>query len=100
MKRPHILHVFLVSLGYCFGQTPADLFQTGQATESATISLTRLRHQIPGKALAAFSRALKLARHREWQQGASELEMAVNAGAGFCAANRDLGVPYVLLEEF
>src|SRR5260370_19234348 len=82
MKRPHILHVFLVSLGYCFGQTPADLFQTGQATENATISLARLRHQIPGKALAAFSRALKLARHREWQQGASELEMAVKVGSG------------------
>jgi tetratricopeptide (TPR) repeat protein len=99
MKRPQILHVFLVSLGSCFGQTPADLFQTGQATESATISLARLRHRIPGKALAAFSRALKLARHREWRQGAAELEVAVNVDPEFADAHGNLGVHYVMLEQ-
>ena len=99
MKRPHILPVFLVSLGYCFGQTPVELFQPGQTTESATISLAHLRHKIPGKALAAFSRALKLARHREWQQGARELEAAVAADPDFSDAHGNLGVHYMMLHQ-
>lgn len=99
MKRPHILPVFLVSLGYCFGQTPVELFQTAQTTESATISLARLRHKIPGKALAAFSRALKLARRREWQRGARELEAAVAADPDFSDAHGNLGVHYMMLRQ-
>jgi tetratricopeptide (TPR) repeat protein len=99
MKKHHILSVFLVSLGYCFGQTPADLLQTSQATESATISLARLRHQIPGKAFAAFSRALKLARRSEWRQGAKELEEAVNVDPEFADAHGNLGVHYIMLEQ-
>jgi tetratricopeptide (TPR) repeat protein len=99
MKKRHILPVFLVSLGYCFGQTPADLFQTGLATDGATISLARLRHKIPGKALAAFSRSLKLARRREWRQGARELEVAVNEDPEFADAHGNLGVHYIMLEQ-
>ena len=99
MKRLLILPVFLISLVYCFGQTPAELFQSGPAADSATISLAQLRHKIPGKALAAFSRALELARHREWQQGASELEAAVNLDPEFADAHGNLGVHYVMLEH-
>jgi Tfp pilus assembly protein PilF len=99
MRKHHILPVFLVLLGYCFGQTPPDLFQTRQATESATISLARLRHQIPGKAFAAFSRALKLARRSEWRQGAKELEEAINVDPEFADAHGNLGVHYIMLEQ-
>ena len=97
MKRPYILPFVL--LGCCLGQTPADLLQTQQATESATISMACLRHKIPGKALAAFSRALKLARRREWQQGARELEVAVNVDPEFADAHGNLGVHYIMLEQ-
>lgn len=99
MKKPYILSVFLVSLGYCLGQTPANVFQIGQATESPTISLAQLRHKIPGKALAAFSRALKLARRREWEQGAKELEAAVAVDPDFSDAHGNLGVHYMMLEQ-
>src|SRR5579864_4301229 len=99
MKKHHILPVFLVSWGYCFGQTPANFLQTGQATESATISLARLRHRIPGKAFAAFSRALKLAQRSEWRQGAKELEEAVKLDPEFADAHGNLGVHYIMLEK-
>jgi len=91
--------VFFVSLGCCIGQTPAGLFQNGQATGSPTISFASLRHKIPRKALAAFSRALKLARHREWEQGAKELEAAVAEDPDFSDAHGNLGVHYMMLQQ-
>jgi tetratricopeptide (TPR) repeat protein len=106
MKMPLILPVFLVWLGSCFGQTPNELFRTwplpsndvDQVSASPTISLASLRHKIPGKAFAAFSQALKLARRREWQQGARELESAVAVDPDFADAHGNLGVHYLMLE--
>jgi len=108
MKVPHIALVCLVSLGSCFAQMPMDRWQTffpGSADISqipgnpATTSLARLRHKIPGKAIAAFSRALKLARHHEWQQGAKELETAVAIDPDFSDAHANLGVHYMMIHR-
>jgi tetratricopeptide (TPR) repeat protein len=56
-------------------------------------------HKVPGKALTAFSRALKLARRSEWQQGAKELEVAVDTDPEFADAHGNLGVHYVILGQ-
>src|SRR5690349_21314048 len=87
LKRNHIVPVFFIALGCCYAQPPADVFRSAYSFSNGvteptsasepTISVARLRHKIPGKAAAAFSRALKFARRREWRQGAKELEAAV-----------------------
>jgi tetratricopeptide (TPR) repeat protein len=111
MKRPHILPVFLVWLGCCLGQPSNDPFRiwtvasngTGfaeaETSSEPTVSLARLSHRIPGKAFAAFSRALKLARRREWGQGAKELESAVAIDPDFADAHGNLGVHYLMLQR-
>jgi tetratricopeptide (TPR) repeat protein len=40
-----------------------------------------------------------MARHSEWQQGATELEMAVNVDPEFADAHGNLGVHYIMLEQ-
>ena len=107
MKVFHIIPVCLVSLGCCFAQMPVDRWQAwlpgsdiDQIPDNrATTSLARLRHKIPGKALAAFSRSLKLARHQEWQQGAKELETAVAIDPEFSDAHENLGVHYLMAQR-
>ena len=109
MKKSHTLLVFFVSLGCCLGQTPFDFVRDWPAPASGenqssgnpgTVSLASLRHKIPGKAFAAFSRALKLAHRRDWRQGAKELETAVALDPEFSDAHGNLGVYYIMLEQF
>lgn len=109
MIRPHILPVFLVWLGCCFGQPSADTFKNlplsfpgppeADSGGDATVSVAQLAHKIPGKARAAFARALKLAQRQEWQKGAEELEKAVAIDPDFSDAHGNLGVHYLMLEK-
>jgi len=59
-----------------------------------TVSAARLRHKFISRAVAAFSRALKLAQSGAWEVGARELEKAIAIDPGFSEAHGNLGVHY------
>jgi tetratricopeptide (TPR) repeat protein len=59
-----------------------------------SVSVVRLRHKPPGKAMASFSRGLKLVTHGALQQGAREFERAVMLDPNFSEAYGDLGATY------
>ena len=62
-----------------------------------TVSVARLRHKLISGAVAAYSRALKLARAGAWDVGAKELENAVAIDPDFSEAHGNLGVHYLRL---
>jgi len=113
MRKHYIALVFFAGLGVCRAQVlggnpfnapffyvdapSADNAATQAPTADQTVSLARLRHRIPGKALAAFERALKFARRQEWQQGAKELETSVKLDPDFSDAHGNLGTYYLVL---
>jgi tetratricopeptide (TPR) repeat protein len=106
MRRTYALVVFLLlanggraevlDASAAFGiVSPPD---RGMDTASGeTISVARLRHKLVGKAMAAFSRAAKLANAGAWQMGAVELEKAVALDPEFSDAHGNLGAYYVRL---
>jgi len=73
---------------------PSDL---RTSTEAQTVSVARLRHKVPGKALAAFQRAIKFASRKEWGKGAKELENSVAVDPDFSDAHGNLGIHYIEL---
>lgn len=67
------------------------------ALEASSVSVARLRHKPPGRAIAALSRGLKFATAGKWNDGAREFQRAVAADPGFSEAHADLGVEYTFL---
>src|ERR1700727_2192053 len=65
-----------------------------------SVSLVRLRHRPPRKAMAAFLRGIKLASSGAWGQGAEEFRKAVDADSDFSEAHGNLGVAYSSLHRF
>ncbi len=106
MKKHYLLYVFFAGVSACWGQLPVDSFWNwplfppapeGNSPPGQTVSVTQLRHKIPGKALAAFERALKFARRKEWSKGAKELETSVALDPDFSDAHGNLGIHYLEL---
>jgi tetratricopeptide (TPR) repeat protein len=90
---------FLLPACNCGAQIPAAAwpFRTATDLREEKISAARLRHKFISKAVAAFSRALKLAQSGAWEIGARELEKAVAIDPGFSEAHGNLGVYYFKL---
>lgn len=99
MRGTYLLLVFLLFISgrTAFAQMESDLFAVDN---SPTVSVWRLRHKIPGKAQAAFSRALQLARASQWQKGAEELKKALAIDPEFSDAHSNLGAHYIALNRF
>ncbi len=106
MKKHYMLCVFFVSVGLCRGQwlgnDPFSNFPLiapagGDSPSGQTVSVTELRHKVPGKARAAFQRALKFASRFEWSKGAKELETSVAIDPQFSDAHGNLGIHYIEL---
>ena len=106
MKKHYLLLVFFVGVGGCRGQwlgnDPLSNFPLippagGDSPSGQTVSITELRHKVPGKARAAFLRALKFASHHEWGKGAKELEESVAEDPDFSDAHGNLGIHYLEL---
>jgi tetratricopeptide (TPR) repeat protein len=93
MGKAFISMLLLLSASNCGAQIPAESYLRPEETVSAA----RLRHKFISKAVAAFSRALKLARSGAWEVGARELEKAVAIDPGFSEAHGNLGVHYFRL---
>lgn len=106
MKKHYLLLVFFVGVGVGRGQwLGRDPFSNwslapaagGDAPSGKTVSIIELRHKVPGKARAAFLRALKFASRNEWGKGAKELEESVAADPDFSDAHGNLGIHYLEL---
>jgi len=69
----------------------------GAPVHEDRISVSRLRHTPPGKALSAFKRGYRHALHQNAKQAAMEFEHAVTLDPEFSEAHSDLGGQYVLL---
>lgn len=122
MNRPHTLFVSLLAAfaaGGASAQTPAffnfNSLEYQEVISSAgkpepqplaspngdqTVSVSALRHKIPGKAREFFSRALKFARAGQWQKGAEEMQKAVAIDPDFSDAHSNLGADYIALRRF
>jgi tetratricopeptide (TPR) repeat protein len=98
MGKAFIWTYLLLSASNCGGQTLSWPFGTvSELREEQTVSATQLRHKFISKAVAAFARALKLAKAGAWETGARELEKAVAIDPGFSEAHGNLGVHYFKL---
>jgi len=98
MGKAFISMLLLLSASNCGAQIPAGSWPFGtNLRPEETVSAARLRHKSISKAVAAFSRALKLAESGAWEVGARELEKAVAIDPGFSEAHGNLGVHYFRL---
>ena len=69
--------------------------QQAPPSESAVVTLHQLAHEVPGKAMKEYQRALK-AEDKGDRQGAIEhLQKAIQIDPEFCAARNDLGANYL-----
>jgi tetratricopeptide (TPR) repeat protein len=129
MKTIHVAFVFVCGVACCRAQAPMtnsrplnfsvatpsqvdfydainqqDSLRTEQPAAivpgGPSVSVARLRHKPPRKALAAFARGLKLGKTGQWQQGAQEFEQAVAIDRNFSEAHGNLGVAYSALGLF
>ena len=64
------------------------------------VSVNELRHKVPGKALAAFTRGIKFADASDFFQAARSFERALKIDPEFAAAHGNLGVMYLNLRLF
>ena len=97
MGKAFIWMLFLLSAYNCGAQIPAAPWPFGTVMDlrpEETVSAARLRHKFISRAVAAFSRALKLAQSGAWEVGARELEKAIAIDPGFSEAHGNLGVHY------
>lgn len=97
MGKAYTWTLILLSACNCGAQIPAASWHFGTAMNlrpEETVSAARLRHKLISRAVAAFSRALKLAQSGAWEVGARELEKAVAIDPGFSEAHGNLGVHY------
>jgi len=112
--------VFLLAIGYCTAQpfaqppqTPAQMDwtmngpedfvadpQPGDRFAPGAVSLARLRHTPPGKALTPFSRGVKFASTGGWQKSVDEFKKALAADPDFSEAHGNLGAAYSALHRF
>lgn len=119
MNRSHMLFVSLLAAACTSAQPPAffnpNSLEYQEAISSAekpepqpfaspdadqTVSVSALRHKIPGKARDAFCRALKFVQAGKWQKGAEEMEKAVAIDPDFADAHSNLGAAYIALGRF
>jgi Flp pilus assembly protein TadD len=101
MGKAFVWMLFLLSACNCGAQIPAGSWPFGtNLRPEQTVSAAELRHKLISRAVAAFSRALKLAHSGAWEVGARELEKAVAIDPGFSEAHGNLGVYYFVLRRF
>lgn len=65
-----------------------------------TVSLARLRHKPPSKAVDAFLRGTKMANAGAWVKSAEEFKKALAADPDFSEAHGDLGAAYSALRRY
>jgi tetratricopeptide (TPR) repeat protein len=65
-----------------------------------SVSLARLRHNPPGKAIKFFLEGVKLGRAGKWQAGAAEFERATRIDPQFSEAYGNLGTSLAAMEQF
>lgn len=119
MNRSHMLSVCLLAAGCALAQSPVFInpnsFEYLDAINSAgkrdaqsvvrtdvgqTVSVSALRHKVPDKAKAAFSRALKFEQSRQWEKGAEGMKKALAIDPDFSDAYSNLGADYIALRRF
>ena len=72
----------------------------GERPSGAAVSVARLRHKPPGKAVSSFLRGLKLASSGAWQPGEREFERAIAIDPEFSEAYGNLGVSHCTMGLF
>ena len=119
MRKVYTLSVFLLAVPCVHAQYPGQMFPGVPAPigwpatdiqsfaisqrpdirpSGESVSITRLRHKPPGKALAFFTRGLKRSEAEAWQQASLEFSQAVAIDPDFSEAHGNLGVAYTRLE--
>ena len=74
--------------------------QAASGPVNGTVSVTRLQHPIPAKAVAEFARANREARKGRIQECVKHLEKAVQIAPSYMEAHNNLGVRYLMLGEY
>jgi Tfp pilus assembly protein PilF len=78
----------------------ATLPSRQEHSSAASVSAKRLRHRPPKAAREAYEKAAKLARNKDDQKAATELERAIAIDTDFAEAHDDLGVLYACLGRY
>jgi Flp pilus assembly protein TadD len=74
-------------------------YRVTRAEDRRPISVTRLRHKVPKKAMAAYNRATAFAQEGRRADAVRELEEAVTIDPEFADAHNDLAVHYFLFQR-
>ncbi|HKW97434.1 MAG TPA: tetratricopeptide repeat protein [Bryobacteraceae bacterium] len=70
--------------------------EPAQVPISGTVSVERLQHPIPDKALSEFERATRSAQKKKIQEAIKHLEKAVKIAPNYTEAHNNLGVWYMI----
>ena len=70
--------------------------EPAQVPITGTVSVERLQHPIPDKAVSEFDRAVRSAKKREIQEAIKHLEKAVKIAPNYTEAHNNLGVWYMI----
>lgn len=114
MRWTGALYFLLAAAPFCWGQVhsteqevhmwtdfetalvgPQPVAQQSIVTSDPRVSVAALRHKTPGKALAAFSRGVKLAGAGDLRRAAHEFARAVTIDPNYADAHANLGVTYI-----
>lgn len=69
--------------------------QQAPSSESAIVTLHQLAHEVPGKAMKKYQRAMRAQDKGDRQSAIEHLEKAIQIDPEFCAARNDLGANYL-----
>jgi len=76
------------------------LARPAERPTGANISVTRLKHRVPGKAQKAFDRGLKFAVAEEWQRALEQFQAAITIDPNYSEAHGNMGVELTALGRF
>jgi Flp pilus assembly protein TadD len=79
---------------------PVPAWSDTAAAPKGNVSITRLRHRPPQKAIKFFLRGVKLATSGQWQNGVNEFERAAAIDPQFSEAYGNLGASLSAIGEF